>query len=206
MSKPKSWFEQLLYYLRQDEVPDQPDKVPDQPIDVDRCPACEAALRAADRFCSQCGTPISSAGMETQRLTLGNSALQRWKSTGKYRVCVYGIVEQRVRSSLRGAPANERSVCVEVGYSNESRETLKHRAGQWSLYDTDGYCYQMRMESYLYHELHNQRLSEGWLSPGRQVRGWVAFAVPAAATLDYVQFMSGYLNGKVLDFSLRRLS
>jgi hypothetical protein len=142
--------------------------------------------------------------MITRPLTPPASGLEQWTPAGAYVVCVFKIQDRIVRSASGSRAASERSVCIEVGYTNTTTQVQKHRCSQWFLADTEGYRYTMRMESYMYQEHQARRLPEGWLSPGRQVRGWVAFGVPESAVIDYVQFMTDYLDGQVVDFVLPR--
>jgi len=178
--------------------------VPARPTAYARCPHCAAALRPTDSLCPQCGARRSSAGIVTRPLTPPAPGLQQWATAGAYVVCVFGIQDRIVRPASGARATPERSVCIEVGYTNRTTRVQKHRCSQWLLTDTEGYRYTMRMESYMYQELQARRLPEGWLSPGRQVRGWVAFGFPESAVIDYVQFMTGYLDGHVVDFVLPR--
>jgi len=149
------------------------------------------------RFCEQCGAPLSSEGLATRPLEAHR--MGQWVRVGDYRVRVHTLLDDMVTYDASAEPLTERSICLEVEYRNESTKPIKYRPNQWYLYDTKGYRYEYGNYNHLYQGHEERKLQGGWISPQRHVRGWVAFAVATQATIEYIQFLTGHLQGMVAD-------
>ncbi|HEY1012461.1 MAG TPA: DUF4352 domain-containing protein [Herpetosiphonaceae bacterium] len=153
-----------------------------------QCLHCAAPLEPAFRFCPYCGRPDSSAGAATQRLGAGE-----WRAAGGYLVRLHGVQEGAAPGAgPNGAP--ERCLRLEVEYRNQTAAAQRFALSQWTLADAAGYRYEFELRNQYYGERAGQRLVEGLLAPGEQVRGWVAFKLPPGAVAERVIFRPGYLS------------
>lgn len=121
------------------------------------------------------------------------------------KVCVgeYAVTVEHAGPFVPGGGARPEEglevFAVRVELVNASHEpSLNYRSNQWKLYDAEGFAFEP-----VWGPTNRQpRLSEGYLTPGTNVRGWITFHLPAGAVPGRVQFFTGYLSGKAADFAL----
>ena len=129
-------------------------------------------------------------------------SINEWIQVGDYDIYVHeiGIEEEAVKG--------KKLAYIEVEYANNrSTEELSCRRNQWYLYDTQSYSYEAESDSFnddfngdLYEITNLHYLGgERYLSPNMHVRGWLIFVVPEEATLDRIQFITGFLGTKSVD-------
>lgn len=175
-----------------------------------RCPTCGANLRvtgADDRFaCEHCGNNylLERKAAEIQPadrdhllpLTTYTRRFQQWLKAGQYEIFVDALSEEAVQA--------QRLIFVNVAYRNNGSETLSCRRNQWVLYDADGYTYDALGEPRLFEAQERVALNgERFISPGMHLRGWIAFKIPSAAALERLQFLTGFLGTKTIEFMLK---
>ena len=95
---------------------------------------------------------------------------------------------------------NTRLIALEVKLNHHSgRETLKYSTLKWQLYDSNGYKYDAL---YPDNRVKQPKFSEGYLTPGNFVTGWVTFELPKDAAPQRAQFFEDFLSGNVVEFAL----
>lgn len=176
-----------------------------------QCPTCGGNLQIAGdtvRFtCDHCGIAyllerkadeiIHTGHEQLAALTTYTHRLQQWLKVGKHEIFVHEILEEQVQK--------ERMIFVNVEYRNNSQEMLSCRRNQWVLFDTEGYTYDTLSNSTPLETTGHPPLGgERFINPGMRVRGWVAFKLPPSATLERLQFLSGFLGTKTAEFLLER--
>jgi hypothetical protein len=160
------------------------------------CPFCGSEQRDHAVFCDQCGTRISRAGMPTERLSAPVEI--SWVRIASYQVRLIEWDD----GPLEDAPDAPWSVVCEVEYQNDSVDPLSYGLGQWLLYDTLSYAHEFELITRFYRGREVDRLASGLLLPGKQVRGLVAFQIPAGRSVAYLQFRPGHLSKEAAEFPL----
>lgn len=175
-----------------------------------RCPTCGANLQVTaenDRFsCEHCGnnylleqkaSEIKPADRNRLApITTYTHRFQQWLKAGEYEIYANELAEEVVQSG--------RLIFVNVAYRNSGKDTLSCRRNQWVLYDGDGYTYDALNEPRYFDG--NARIGlngERFISPGMHLRGWIVFRVPPAAGLERLQFLTGFLGTKTIEFMLK---
>lgn len=175
-----------------------------------RCPTCGANLQVAGQAnqftCEHCETAylldkpldkFSTAEREQLlALTTYTHQLKQWHKAGLYEICVHEILEGQVKE--------QRVLWANVEYRNRTHETLSCRRGQWVLFDVENYAYDPVSASQYFEPF--GRVSFGgdrMATPNMYVRGWIAFAVPMATVPHRLQFLTGYLTTKTIEFLLK---
>lgn len=166
-----------------------------------QCPTCGAQLQVAADLngfgCQHCGNrylldqtvgELSQAELGRVRPTVTyTQKAEQWLHVADYEVVLHSLIEEQV---------DERRVLfVDVAYRNTAQGPLTCRHDQWVLFDREGYTYDPVRDfddpklygafDRRYHGL--SRI----ITPGMHLRGWLAYVVPAGATLDYLQFSGG---------------
>lgn len=168
------------------------------------CPRCDIALRPSARFCDQCGTLVSSAGMQTQRLNLPGQEPD-WKYVNGYEVCIHRRADEWARNpALADAPL-ELAVCIEVEYRNETGDSQSVGLRHWELHDTFGFAYEGTLFSYVYLGREIQKLPDSLIMPGLRLRGWVGFRAVPDAIPDFIQFRPGYMSFETVRFPIESI-
>jgi len=113
----------------------------------------------------------------------------------EYDIFVHTLIEEQ------DVIDNKRLVFIEVAYANNrSAEALSCRRNQWYLYDDQGYSYEAESSPDLYENKDVQYLGgERLLSQNMELRGWLAFKVPANTVITRIQFMPDFLTTKTAD-------
>jgi hypothetical protein len=175
-----------------------------------RCPTCGANLNVAgdlNRFtCDHCGTSYlleqkAQEIKQAERELLSPIAtytqnLQQWLKVGNYEIYLHSITDEKV--------GQDRIIYANVEYRNNINETLSCRPSQWVLFDTDGYTYDTLGMTALFEDRGRAPLrGERFINPGMRVRGWLAFKVPASSVLERLQFLTGHLTTRTVEFILK---
>lgn len=128
-------------------------------------------------------------------ITLGAWGPSDWKKVEDHSIKVHSAFEEMVQNSKGG---KERIFYLEVECQNNSSKTIKCHGGQWQLFDENGFVYEREyLPSYLYGDRGKSPLLETVLAPGMNVRGWLAFKLPAEKKIKKFHFFSGYLSKEV---------
>jgi hypothetical protein len=176
-----------------------------------RCPTCGAKLQVAaeaNQFsCNHCGNAYllerkvqAITPQEREQLsplTTYTHQFQQWLKVGSHEILVHQIFEETIDK--------QRYLFANVEYRNNSSDTLSCRRSQWILFDADGYTYDTEGNSDFFQKLERPALGgERFINPGLRVRGWIAFKIPAAAVIERLQFLTGYLSTKTAEFLLNQ--
>lgn len=144
------------------------------------------------------------AEIEKNKVTAGQIKTQNlgeWVEVGEYDLIVHKITEQqRIHRQKQ-----ERIIYIDIEYRNRTEdEELSCRRNQWYVYSEAGHKYEAESDmtaSSLYHDKHYFG-SESALKPGMNVRGWLAFVLPAGARIRVLQFMTAFLGTKTAEFDV----
>lgn len=177
-----------------------------------KCPTCGAGLHLApeqNQFaCRHCGNrylldrkledfdPTEREQIEPQ-VTYTNN-IRQWLRVAGYEVFLHSISVEKIKK--------EPVLYIDVAYHNRSAAALTCRHDQWIVFDTEGYTYEP-VKDFNAPELYdgNNKRYIGMsrvITPNMRLRGWLAFAVPASATIEYLQF-SGGIPAKTAEFTLQ---
>jgi hypothetical protein len=88
----------------------------------------------------------------------------------------------------------EEAYYIEVLYENRTSDPLKYRHDQWIFFDTHGHTFEPAKDFTHPHLYTNEKIYLGMtrvLNPGMKLRGWLAFVLPPATTIEYLQFLAG---------------
>ncbi len=119
--------------------------------------------------------------------------INEWFEQDGYRLKLVEIKEEGI--------AELKAVRIHVVYENHTDEPLNYVTLQWLVYDKEGYSYKSTITRTFYGDDFVRKLPEGLLSPGKSVRGWVAFELPQNATPDYVQFRKNFMAKSVAEIA-----
>jgi ribosomal protein S27AE len=177
-----------------------------------QCPTCGAGLQIAggkSQFaCGHCGNRylldrnLEDLGLAEREHIEPNITytdhIQQWLRVGTYDVFLHSIALESVKK--------ERVLYIDVAYRNSSAAALTCRHDQWVAFDLEGYTYEP-VKDFSAPELYdgNGKRYLGMsrvLTPGMRLRGWLAFQLPASATVEYLQFSAG-IPAKTAEFKLR---
>jgi predicted RNA-binding Zn-ribbon protein involved in translation (DUF1610 family) len=175
------------------------------------CPTCGAQLRVnkdAERFaCEHCGNNyvLKQKARDLKPddlknispLTTYTHQIKQWLKVGEYEIYLHEIVQKQVDG--------QQIFAVNVEYRNNGVETLSCRRSQWTLFDPEGYAYDNDQVDRNPHEsLPGQMLGiQRIVTPGSKVRGWVTFKIPAATTIERLQFLTGNFSAKTAEYFLK---
>lgn len=175
------------------------------------CPTCGARLRiasgASEFTCEHCGNSylleqkageISRGDREylLPRSTTTRN-LQQWLKAGEYEIEVHELFEEKIQA--------QRVFYANVEYRNNGTGSLSCRRNQWVLYDSENYTYDAATEIRYFSDKGLISLgSERFITTGMSVRGWLAFPVLSSAPLERLQFITGFLKTKTIEFMLNK--
>lgn len=139
--------------------------------------------------------------------------VRQWAEAGNYQVMVHAFEEDVIdlpspwvgRREGATPPPSTRVCFIDVEYANPTiDQALSCRRNQWFLYDTAGYNYEAEPSGEQWYRARGRPFlgGERLLNPGQRLRGWLAFRVPAEATISRAQFLTGFLNSHVADVAL----
>jgi ribosomal protein S27AE len=177
-----------------------------------QCPTCGAGLHVAgeqNQFaCGHCGNKylldrkledFDAAEREhiEPSVTYTNHT-QQWLRVAAYEVCLHSVAFETMNK--------QRVLYIDVAYRNRSSTALTCRHDQWIVFDRDGYTYEP-VKDFDARELYdgNAKRYVGMsriITPGMRLRGWLGFQIPAAATIEYLQFSAG-IPAKTVEFELQ---
>lgn len=172
-----------------------------------QCPTCGASLQvdqdSTKCSCGHCGNAylLEQKAREIDAAQRGRilplatytHQLRQWLRVGEHEIFVHGILDEIFEK--------ERLISVDAEYRNNSMEILSCRRNQWVLYDSDAYSYDTMSNTTVLEQHTRPPIGgERIISPGGRVRGWVAFKVPESAKPERLQFLTGFLKTKTVDF------
>lgn len=166
-----------------------------------QCPTCGARMPVAgdlNRFaCEHCGNQylldrrleeLDRSEREHLRPAVTyTQQIRQWLQVADYEVFVHSLSEE--------AASPHRLLYVEIGYRNTASGPLTCRHDQWIVFDQHGYTYEP-VRDFDQPEIYAGRARpylglSRTITPGMQLRGWLAFRLPASAAVDYLQFSGG---------------
>lgn len=129
------------------------------------------------------------------------NTVRQWVQVKDYEVQIHSVKEQQYFINQE----TKRVIYIEVEYRNQTQvENLNCRRNQWHLFTQDGYSYEALSEitASKYYTDKTYFGGERFINPGRNVRGWLAFEIPADKQPEYVQFMTAFLSTKTADIEI----
>lgn len=166
-----------------------------------QCPTCGAGLQIAAESnafsCAHCNNrflldrkmeEMNLAERENiQPLSTYTQQIKQWLKVAGYEVFVHALTHETVKKN--------RVLYIEVEYRNSASAPLYCRHDQWIIFDKDGYTYEPTKDFSLpeLYELNNKRYlgMSRTITQGMKLRGWLAFVLPATASVAYIQFSAG---------------
>jgi hypothetical protein len=124
--------------------------------------------------------------------------IQEWIEVGEFDIYVHEV------NKGQDITNGKRSVYIEVEYANNrSTEELSCRRNQWYLYDDQGYSYEAESGSEMYESKDLQYLGgDRFVNQGMKLRGWLVFQVPEEASIERIQFITGFIGTETADIIL----
>lgn len=175
-----------------------------------QCPTCGAGLQvdqdSTKCSCAHCGNAylLEQKAREIDAAQRGRiiplatytHQLRQWLRVGHHEIFVHTMLDETIEK--------ERLISVDAEYRNNSLEVLSCRRNQWVLYDSDAFSYDTISDGSVLEKRTRPPIGgERIMPPGGRVRGWVAFKFPEPAKPERLQFLTGFLTTKTVDFLLK---
>jgi len=118
---------------------------------------------------------------------------------GDYVITVTKIIDNAASPDEFSTPdKGNKFVAIEVLYENRTNDQqLNYNPFDWKLIDSDGYHYEMDMNSVKEPSLH-----DGTLNPGQKSRGWITFQTTKGAKNFKGQFQPDWLSNENVEVQL----
>lgn len=165
-----------------------------------QCPTCGAGLQLAGEmntfFCEHCSNKylldrkieeMNAAERENlQPLSTYTNQVKQWLKVGSYEIYVHVVSDEVIEK--------QHIFYAEVECRNRLSTPLTCRHDQWIVFDEDGYTYEAAKDFShpAYYEKNDKRYlgMSRTITQGMRLRGWLAYLLPSAAKVAYLQFSS----------------
>ena len=165
-----------------------------------QCPTCGASLQItgeSDQFhCEHCGNRYlldhKVSEMDEPARKHLTPVVTYTQTTGQWlRIAEYDLILHGIENSMI---ADRRVFYIQVEYENKASGPIKYRHDQWVIFGRDG-CSLEPVKDFTHPHLYSdEKIYLGMtrvLNPGMHLRGWLAFVLPPALTVEYLQFSGG---------------
>jgi len=161
------------------------------------CPTCGAGLDITgddNQFrCEHCGNRYlidhkvreldDTARKKLRPLITYAQTTGQWLRVAEYDVLLHQIMK------------TDDAFYIEVEYENKTADPIKYRHDQWIIFDDQGHTFEAVKDFNQPDLYRDEKIYLGMtrvLNPGMQLRGWLAFVLPASTEFEYLQFSAGW--------------